>query len=209
VVDHVVVLQVLGGSRIDHPAEDRDGRARAHAGIPVGAHLDGARRARVAGEQRELDLGARAMARDADLLPAIERDPHGRARGTRELDRRDSLGCQVLLCAEPSAHVLGDQVHLLGGQAEALGDPLRDQARSLRRNVNVQRLALPAGDAGVRLEGGVDLRRRAPAPLHKQRVAALPRLGDQSTRLAAPLRKGPRRPAYVPVPAGRRRRSLP
>ena len=112
----------LAPSRVDHPAEGRDRRAHADTGVPVGAHLESAGAVRVAREQRELDLGARPVARDADLLAAVERDPDGRAGGARELDRRDRLGGQVLLRAEAAPHVFCDHVHLLVLQPEALGD---------------------------------------------------------------------------------------
>ena len=217
-VDDVEVLEVLGGSRVDHPAERRDRRAHADTGVPVGAHLESARAARVAREQRELDLGARPVARDADLLAAVERDADGGAGGARELDRRDRLGGQVLLRAEAATHVLGDQVHLLVLQPEALGDLLREATHRLGRDVNVQALPVPAGGARVRLEGGVDLGRGSPAPLHEQRIAAFARLGDQPARLAAPAartrpparagsRASGRAPAAPPLPSGGRLRS--
>ena len=186
VVDHVVVLQVLGGGRIDHPAEDRDrpsrrSRRRSRRRAPGGREGRPSRSASSASSISALGRWPATLISSR----AVERDPHGRAGGARELDRRDRLGRQVLLCAEASAHVFGDQVHLLVGQAEALGDLLRDQARRLRRDV--QRAA-PRPPSGPRTRAA----RRPCGPA--------PRCASAPPRAAG--RRAPAPPRSVDAPGG-------
>ena len=104
--------------------------------------------------------------------------------------------------------MLRDHVHLLVLQLEAFGDLLREAAHRLGRDVHMKPLPIPAGGARVRLEGGVDLGRGSPDPLHEQRIAAFACLGDQPARPTGPLRERAHGPAHVPMPAGGRRRPL-
>ena len=61
----------------------------------------------------------------------------------------------AVLRAEAAAHEVADDAHLVRGQAERLGDVGADAPDELRRDVDVERVALPAADGAVRLHAVV------------------------------------------------------
>ena len=124
--------------RVQELAVERDQRAvRAGAGAEP---LD--RRVAVAGG--EVLLAARQRAVHRPPGPAGERD------------RDVGVVARAVLGAEAAAHVVADHAHAVGGQLELLRDRVAHAPDELRRDVDLERLALPAADRLVGLERVVE-----------------------------------------------------
>src|SRR4029078_1709076 len=105
-------------------------------------------------EGDERSVGARAGAELLDravavaggevLLTARERAAHRPARLLGERDRDVRVVTGPVLRAEAAAHVVADHPHAVGREAELLADRVADPPDELRRDVELERLALPA-----------------------------------------------------------------
>jgi hypothetical protein len=111
-----------------------------------------------------LDRGV-AIAADEVLLAAAERAAHWGAGLACEGDRDEGVVAGVVLGAEASAHEVADDAHLVARQAEGLGDVVTDAPDVLRRDVDLERVTLPAADRLMSLHRVVEHGLRSILPL--------------------------------------------
>ena len=104
---------------------------------------------------KPLDRGV-AVARGGVLLAPCECAAHRPPRPLRELGSDVRVLVGAVLRAEAAAHVLADDAHLVLGQPERVGDRLADAPDVLRRDVDVEHVALPLAERLVRLERVVE-----------------------------------------------------
>ena len=163
------------------------GRLRAHVragvevpGQPVEQRRAAGRVGAAGAEAGELDGGQLTALRRADLDRHVRRRPVAgaqegllprqeeldRPRGLPRQERRDhGVLARLELGAEATAHVVADDPDLGHGQAERPGRSGLDGVDPLGRLPQRQPVAVPAGDAAVQLERGVELALGAEAPL--------------------------------------------
>ena len=149
------------------------------------AHRD--QRVRIDGDERAVAASAQpnrlARPRTApagELLPVpVVHQPHRSPRQARKLRSHERLPSRALLRSEAAADVLADHTHLIGTEAERLGELVPRRKHALRRDVRRQPVAVPQGDGGVRLERRLQVRRRLELQLD-------PYLGGLESRLDVP-----------------------
>jgi hypothetical protein len=112
-------------------------------------------------ERDERAVGARAYSQPLNrrvavagreiLFSARKRAAHRAARLAGERDRDVGVVAGVVLRAEAAAHVVADDPHPVGGQLQLLGDRRAHAPDELRRDVDLERVSLPAADRLVGL----------------------------------------------------------
>ena len=149
---------VLAGVDREHRLRHREDPA-AGAHVDHGRELDPRKRPVAARAERHRLPRPRAPAADDLLLVAPEGEADRPTGGAGELRGEERLGPRALLGAEGAADVLGDHAHLLRREVEAPRQLASGVEDPLRRDPGGERVALPAGDGGMRLERRLHVRR--------------------------------------------------
>ena len=100
------------------------------------------------------------------LLPAVEHQPHRRARFARQVRRDHTFIARAKLRAKAAAHELRDHPHLALRQLEDFGKLIAHARCALRGGIHRQLVRLPVDDKPMRLQRRVRLHLREVLALH-------------------------------------------
>ncbi len=123
-------------------------------------------------------LAGRSTTATVELLGmAVVHEPHRPARDPRELGRRERLEARALLGTEAAADELGPHPDVVLAQPERPRELVAGGEHPLGRDPGGERVSVPGGDGGVRLERRLHLRRRVEGELDRHLGSGERRLG--------------------------------
>ena len=155
--------------------------------------LDRNRRQRSLAPRADADalMGGRAIARVHLLLGPGQGQTDRRSRLTRQRDGEAAVGAERRFRAEPAAHAVDHDPHLIERQVESLGELAPHPGRELSGNMDRQAVGAPVGDEAVGLHAAMRLDLRAVLALDHDVRGGKPLRDVAAARLS--------RPAHVAV----------